>query len=178
MAIAAVLIAIDLLLKEFLYKKCLTDGRIVVWEGVLSFTAVQNTGASFGIFGSSTLALTIISFICSLFLLFFIFYSYPRRNLWLRSSLIMILGGAIGNLVDRLALGHVRDYVSFDLINFPVWNFADTCLTVGTVVLVIYIIFFYGKDEEALKAARLQKLQAAKEKEQSEQTEQETDTQE
>lgn len=156
--IAGVLLAIDLLLKEFLYKKCLNEGRIAVWDGVFSFTAVQNTGASFGIFGNSTAALTVVSLVCSAFLFFFIFYSYPRRNLWLRASLIMILGGAVGNVVDRIALGYVRDYVYFELINFPVWNFADTCLTVGTVLLIIYIIFMYSKEEAELQKVRAERL--------------------
>lgn len=170
-AVSCVLIAVDLLLKEFLYNKCVREGKIVVWKGVFSFTAVENTGASFGIFGSSTLALTIVSFVCSLILVFFIFYSYPRRNLWLRSALILILGGAVGNLVDRLALGYVRDYVYFELIDFPVWNFADTCLTVGTVVLIIYVVFMYTKDEEALKKARAERKQI----EQAETTEEKQD---
>lgn len=170
LAIACVLIAIDLLLKEFLYKKCVEDGPIVVIDGVFSFRAVQNKGASFGIFGDSTAALTAVSFVCAIALVFFLFYSAPRRNLWLRSSLILILGGAVGNLVDRLALQYVRDYVSFDLINFPVWNFADTCLTVGTVVLIIYILFFYSKEQEALDKARAERLKARREEKKAEES--------
>lgn len=146
--IAGVLIAIDLITKEFIYGHCKENGRINIIEGVICFTSVENTGAGFGIFSNDTLALTIISIICSVFLTIFIFYSYPRRNLWLRSALIMILGGAIGNIVDRIALGYVRDFIYFELIDFAVFNFADSCLTVGTIVLIIYIIFFYGKEEK------------------------------
>ena len=156
--IAFVLIVVDLLLKKYLWTYCDNNGDVIVIDGVFSFTSVKNTGASFGIFGDSTLALTVVSLVCSAILIFFIFYSYPRRNLWLRSALVMVTAGAIGNVYDRLALGYVRDFVHFEIrsigFDFPVWNFADTCLTVGTVLLIIYIIFFYSKEEEAKREER------------------------
>ncbi len=156
------LLAVDLLIKEFIYGHCKEKGDIVIIDGVIRFTAVENTGASFGIFGESTLALTIVSLICSVFLIFFIFYSYPRRNLWLRSSLVMISAGAIGNVIDRLAFGYVRDMVYFELIDFAVFNFADSCLTVGTVVLIIYIIFFYTKEEKEKEEKQAKKKASAR----------------
>ena len=149
--IVTILIVIDLLTKKFIYGACKEDGKIVLIDGVLSFTAVENTGAGFGIFEGKTVALTVVSVICAAVLLFFIFYSYKFRNLWLRSALILILSGAIGNIIDRIALGYVRDFVYFELINFAVFNFADSCLTIGTIVLIIYIIFFYSKDEKLAK---------------------------
>lgn len=156
--IAAVLLAIDLLTKHFIYGKCAADGRINIIEGVICFEAVKNTGASFGIFAGKTTALTVVSAICAFVLLIFLFYSYPRRNPWLRSALVLILAGAVGNIVDRIALGYVRDFIYFELIDFAVFNFADSCLTVGTIVLIIYVIFFYSKDE---KEAQEKKRRAA-----------------
>lgn len=147
-------LAVDQLTKKFVYGSCVSNGDIVIIDGVIRFTAVQNTGASFGIFKNSTAALTVVSLICSIILILFIFYSYPRRNLWLRSSLILITAGALGNVIDRLYFGYVRDMVYFELIDFAVFNFADSCLTVGTVVLIIYILFFYGKDEEEARKKR------------------------
>jgi len=149
-AIAGVLLAVDLLLKHFLYGHCVTQGDIVIIDGVIRFTAVRNTGASFGIFSNHTTALTVVSLICAILLIGFIFYSYPRRNKWLRSALIMISAGALGNVIDRLALGYVRDYVYFELIDFAVFNFADSCLCIGTAVLIIYLLFFYTKEEKAI----------------------------
>lgn len=146
--IMCALLAVDQLTKHFIYGHCKTDGDIKIIDGVIRFTAVENTGASFGIFKNSTSALTAISIICSIVLLLFIFYSYPRKNKWLRASLVMITAGAIGNVIDRLAFGFVRDMVYFELIDFAVFNFADSCLTIGTAVMVIYILFMYGKDEE------------------------------
>ncbi len=149
--IAGVLLAIDLLTKHFIYGECKANGRINIIEGVICFEAVENTGASFGIFQGNTLSLAIVSLVCAAVLLIFLFYSYKRRNLWLRSALILILAGATGNIIDRLALGYVRDFVYFELIDFAVFNFADSCLTVGTIVLIIYVLFFYSKEEKELQ---------------------------
>lgn len=148
--IMCLLLAVDLLTKHYVYGHCETQGDIVIIDGVIRFTAVKNTGASFGIFKNATTALTVVSLICSIILILFIFYSYPRKNKWLRSALVMITAGALGNVIDRLHFGYVRDMVYFELIDFAVFNFADSCLTIGTVVLIIYIIFFYSKEEESI----------------------------
>lgn len=149
--IMCLLLAVDLLTKHFVYGHCEAQGDIVIIDGVIRFTAVKNTGASFGIFKNATTALTVVSLICSIILILFIFYSYPRKNKWLRSALVMITAGALGNVIDRLHFGYVRDMVYFELIDFAVFNFADSCLTVGTAVLIIYIIFFYTKEEESIR---------------------------
>lgn len=151
--IAGVLIAADMLTKQYVYGYCYNGGEkrtIDIIKGVICFTAVENTGASFGIFKDHTMALTIVSVICAVILLLFIFYTYKRRNLWLRSALIMIFAGAVGNIIDRFMLGYVRDFIYFELIDFAVFNFADSCLTVGAIVLIVYMIFFYSKDEKEL----------------------------
>lgn len=154
--ISLAFLAIDLLTKHFIYGACKENGKINIIKGVICFEAVENTGASFGIFSGKTTALTVVSIICAAVLLLFLFYSYNRRNLWLRSALVLILAGAVGNIVDRLAFGYVRDFIYFELIDFAVFNFADSCLTVGTIVLIIYVIFFYSKDEKALEEKRNQ----------------------
>lgn len=155
--IVVALIVIDLLTKKYIYGYCVENGKINIIKGVISFTPTENTGASFGIFKNHTTALTVVSIICAVVLFLFIFYSYPRRNLWLRSALILILAGAVGNIIDRLWLGYVRDFIYFELINFAIFNFADSCLTVGTIVLIIYMLFFYSKEEKEKEEERLAK---------------------
>ena len=157
-----VLIAADMLTKEYVYGACL-DHKINIIDGVFSFVAVQNTGASFGMLSDKTLYLTVLSSVCAAVLIFFIFYSYKYRNLWLRSSLILITAGAIGNIIDRVMLGYVRDFIYFELIDFAVFNFADSCLTVGTIVMIVYILFFYSKDQEKFAEAKKQALVENKE---------------
>lgn len=156
--IIGLLIVFDMLTKKYIYGHCDTVNDIVIIDGVIRFTAVKNTGAGFGILKNQTGALTAISFFSSILLIIFIFYSYPRRNKILRSALVMIIAGAIGNLIDRMALGYVRDFVYFELIDFAIFNFADSFLTIGTALLIIYILFFYSKEENEL----MEKKKAAK----------------
>lgn len=149
--IVAVIIVADLLTKKYVYGYCDKYKDIILIKNILRFTAVENTGASFGMFKDKTAALTVISAICSIFLIIFIFFSYPHKNKILRASLVMITGGAIGNIIDRIILGYVRDFIYFELINFAVFNIADSFLTIGTILLIIYVIFFYSKEEEELR---------------------------
>lgn len=144
----AIVIAIDLITKLTIYEKALNGGKITLIKGVLSFVAVQNTGASFGMFGDKTIILTIVSAVSAAGLLVFLICSIKERNPLLRISLVLIIGGAIGNLIDRIALGYVRDFIFVDLINFAVFNVADSALTIGTILLIVYVLFYYKQKEK------------------------------
>lgn len=99
--------------------------RIVHW---------YNTGAAFGMFKDASMILTVLAFIVIGAILFY--YPQISRDDWsLRLALSMQLGGAIGNLIDRLTIGHVTDFVSVG--NFPVFNVADASISVGAVVLFL-----------------------------------------
>jgi signal peptidase II len=153
-AFIGLIILADLLTKKYVYGYCYNYQDIILIKNVLRFTSVENTGASFGILKDKTVILTIVSTVCAVLMVIFIFYSYKRRNKILRLALIMITGGAIGNIVDRISLGYVRDFVYFELTNFAVFNVADSFLTIGTILLVIYVVFYFGKEEEELRKAR------------------------
>lgn len=142
-----VVIGIDQITKLTIYNNVDQNGKIDLIKGVLSFTAVKNTGASFGIFHDKIVLLSVVSAICSIGLIVFLIYTIKHRHALLRISLVLIIGGAIGNLIDRVFLGFVRDFVYFEIIDFAVFNLADSALVVGTILLVIYVIFFY-KDKE------------------------------
>lgn len=93
-----------------------------------------NTGAAFGIFKDGSMVFTVLAFI----VIGAILYYYPQveRSDWsLRLAMSMQLGGAIGNLIDRLTIGHVTDFISVG--TFPVFNIADASITVGCVVLFL-----------------------------------------
>ena len=99
--------------------------RIVHW---------YNTGAAFGMFKDASMILTVLAFIVIGAILFY--YPQVSRDDWsLRLALSMQLGGAIGNLIDRLRIGHVTDFISVG--NFPVFNVADASISVGAVVLFL-----------------------------------------
>ena len=78
-------------------------------------------------------------------------FSIKNRNGWYRSALILLIAGGLGNIVDRLMFNYVRDWIYFELIDFAVFNLADTGLTVGCVLLIIYVIFCYKPQEKQKK---------------------------
>ncbi len=142
-------LAIDLLTKQFVYGPMASGGPdVIIWKGVLRLTPVENTGASFGIFQGKTDILTYFSIatVCILFVV--LVFSVKTRNAWFRGALVMIIAGGIGNVVDRLALGYVRDWIYFELIDFAVFNLADSCLCVGCAFLIIFVIFCYKPVEK------------------------------
>ncbi|MBQ8177578.1 MAG: signal peptidase II [Clostridia bacterium] len=145
-------LAIDLLTKEFVYGPMAAGGPdIVIWKGVLRLTPVENTGASFGIFQGKTDILTIISLVTVVVMVAVMIFSIKLRNGWYRSAMILLIAGGLGNIIDRLLLGYVRDWIYFELIDFAVFNLADTGLTVGCVLLIIFVIFFYKPTENKKK---------------------------
>ena len=142
-------LAVDLLAKEFVYMPIAAGADdVIVWDGVLRFTAVENTGASFGLFSDSFVALTVVSFITVTVLLLILIFSVKIRNGWLRAALILMIAGGLGNLVDRFMFGYVRDWIYFELIDFAVFNLADSGLTVGCVLLLIFVVFFYRPEDK------------------------------
>lgn len=140
------LIAIDLITKQ-LFENLFLKGKldIVVIKDVLSFTYVQNTGAAFSVFSDHTLLLAIMSVV---FVIGFFVYDFfnSTKSVFNIASFVLIVGGAVGNMVDRVFLFYVRDFIRFDFINFPIFNFADICLTMGLITYAIYLFFFYNKD--------------------------------
>lgn len=97
-------------------------------------TLVQNTGAAFGLFKNQAAFFIFISVVVIIFMVFFL----SKRKVVQYLPLALILGGAIGNLIDRLRLGYVIDFLDFRV--WPVFNFADSCISVGTFLLFLLII--------------------------------------
>ena len=152
----ALLLTLDLVSKHLIDKSLGTVGASKeIIHGFISFIYVHNSGAAWGIFSGRPIFLIIISII--VIALFIAFYVLRLRkfkdkiSLWLSVSLGFIAGGCFGNLIDRIAFGYVRDFINFDFMNFPVFNVADICLTVGIILLFIYFIFFYSTEEKLLK---------------------------
>jgi len=114
-------------------------GSWTPWEWLAPYARIvhwQNTGAAFGMLQGFGLVFTILAIVVSIAIL----YYFPRvpRNEWLiRLAMAMQLGGALGNLVDRLTLGTVTDFISVG--TFAVFNVADACISVGTALLIFAV---------------------------------------
>ena len=122
---------------------------IEVIPGVFNFSLVMNDGAAFGAFDEARWLFMTASTIAILALVYYIIRYRPQNKLAV-VSLAMIIGGGIGNMIDRIWLGYVIDFLDF--CAFPsIWkwtfNVADSFVCVGTALLIIYILFFY-KDKD------------------------------
>ncbi|HWR22349.1 MAG TPA: signal peptidase II [Feifaniaceae bacterium] len=118
---------------------------VPLWEGVLHLTSVHNTGAAFGMLSNGTWLLSIVSFIASLAIIWALVKYKKHIHTLMRISLALILAGALGNLIDRVALGYVRDMLEFAFVNFAIFNVADAAVTVGAVLLALDVLFGKGR---------------------------------
>ncbi|MDJ0695104.1 signal peptidase II [Mastigocoleus sp. MO_188.B34] len=104
--------------------------------GVFHFTYVHNYGAAWSLFSGHVGWLRWLSLIVSVGLIAFAIFS-PTLNRWEQFGYGFILGGAVGNGIDRFMLGYVIDFLHFKLINFPVFNIADVSINIGLACLLI-----------------------------------------
>lgn len=132
--------------------KALVRGWLAVGESwpsdgwLVKITHVTNTGAAFGILQDAGLFLTITAFIAIAAIVFYYLYP-PLEHGLLRVAMGLLLGGALGNLTDRLRQGHVTDFVDFP--RYPEFNVADSSIVVGLFVIVWFFLFIEGKQREA-----------------------------
>lgn len=128
----------DQLIKLYILNNFSHGQSLAIIKGIFHLTYVKNTGAAFGIFKNANIFFIIISSLIILFLLFYRYY-YFENNIYINISFGLIIGGAIGNLIDRIRLDYVVDYLDFRI--WPVFNLADSAIVVGAGILIIYIIF-------------------------------------
>lgn len=146
-SIIVVGIVLDLVSKHFFALRFETNSqKIVVIPNLFEFVFVKNTGAAYGIFGESTVMLSVVSI---LFIIGFVLFDiFNHKNDWLYIFGIgLILSGAIGNLVDRLFLGYVRDFISIKLFSF-VFNLADLFITAGVICFLVYLLISLIKEKK------------------------------
>lgn len=113
---------------------------------VVTLTRVHNTGAAFGLFPNGSVFLAIIALLVVAAILYY-YRRFPTRRKLVWVSLGMQLGGALGNLIDRLYYGYVIDFLDFHF--WPVFNVADSSLSIGAVILAYYLLFIAEKDAAA-----------------------------
>tara|TARA_B100000965_G_scaffold281619_1_gene239513 strand:- start:29 stop:505 length:477 start_codon:yes stop_codon:yes gene_type:complete len=103
---------------------------------LLNFTLVKNKGAAFSLFSDSTNILTLISILSSLLLITIILKS-PPRSFWNSIGLAYLLGGTVGNGIDRFFKGYVLDFLELVPINFPIFNIADISINIAIICFII-----------------------------------------
>lgn len=116
-----------------------------LWEGVFHLTYVENRGAAFGMLQNARWFFIVVTILACAALAYWLIKKHNGMHTLMRVALALILAGALGNLADRVFLTYVRDMFYVALINFAVFNVADAAVSVGTVVLLLDILFFKGK---------------------------------
>lgn len=150
-AIGAILI--DQVTKLVLYgKSCSLIGDFLWLE-----SPGLNTGASFGIFEGKAIYLILFTIPVVALIVYLIISKKVSKSLFFKISLGIVLGGIIGNLVDRIALGGVRDFIYLKSIDFAIFNFADIFINIGAFMLVGYFIYEMVRE---IKKSKVQKNSA------------------
>ena len=148
-AVGIVLAIADQIIKFFVSTNLKEIGSVSVIDNLLSFTYVENNGVAFGRFAGNRLIFFVSISGTNAAILIYMFKKKPKSKLFY-ASVALVIGGGIGNLIDRIFYGYVIDYISLSFFP-PVCNFADYCITVGTVLLMVYVLFFSEVGKKELK---------------------------
>lgn len=144
--VAGIIVALDQSTKALVKANLAIEEYWVPWGWLEPFARIvhwKNTGAAFGMLPGFGDVFTILAIIVSLAILYY-FPQVPREDWPLRLAMGLQLGGALGNLIDRLTVGYVVDFISVG--NFPVFNVADASISIGVAVLILGVWFKERKD--------------------------------
>lgn len=140
--IAFVVVLLDQISKHIVCLNLKPVGSIELIKGILNFTYVENTGAAFGMLSDNRVVFMVFSVII-IAVLSYIVAIYHGQSKLFDVCLGLIVGGGIGNMVDRAFLGYVVDFIDFCAFDFWVWvfNVADCAVVVGCILAIIFLIF-------------------------------------
>ena len=143
-----VVIGLDLLAKEIFY---LTDYTIIPFLISTRTVSGLNTGGAFSLLNDNPWLILLLSIVFVVIICIYDLFAKDKHKLY-SVSIGFIIGGAIGNIIDRVFFGGVRDFICFNFWqDFPTFNVADCFLFIGTILLVIYTIFIYKPKESEKK---------------------------
>ncbi|MFV9509964.1 signal peptidase II [Tepidibacillus sp. LV47] len=138
--VSFVIVLIDQLSKWMVIHNMDLYESIPLIEGWFHITSTRNRGAAFSILQNQRTFFIILTSIVAVFLIYYIWQVKETQKI-LTFGLALILGGAIGNLIDRIIFGEVIDFIDVRIIHFAIFNIADSAITIG-VILMIWKLFF------------------------------------
>ena len=145
LVISLLVVIADQGLKNYIVTNFKIGDEHTIIPGILSFTYLQNDGAAWNIFSGQMILFYLISIAAIAVVVYYLFN--PKYKNWLfDTGLALVLGGIIGNFIDRLHLKYVIDMLQLDFVQFNIFNFVDSAITVGIVLVFIYLIFMSEKD--------------------------------
>ena len=144
LAVVAVLalVGIDQAVKIWAERVLAGQPDIQLWPGVFHLSYVENRGAAFGMMqGKQMLFVVITIVVLGAIIWYWRQLPHNKVGVWMKVALVLIIAGAIGNLIDRVTIQFVRDMFYFILIDFLVFNVADICVVVGVILLFPLLLF-------------------------------------
>ncbi len=146
-SICILIIIFDIITKRVAVFSLKDISTVPIIQDILHLTYVENRGAAFGMLQNQRWIFMIITVIVIIAIIYFKTKNKLTSKL-LDLGLSFVLGGAVGNMIDRVILGYVVDFIDFQIINFPVFNVADIFVVIGAIILVIFYIFFDKAEEK------------------------------
>lgn len=143
-------VALDQVTKFLIYG---TAARSILGN-IVWFESTLNTGVAFSMFSGAGIVFIVISSLASALMLYLIISNRFFKTKFEKITLGVILGGTIGNLIDRIAFNGVRDFIYLKFINFAIFNVADMAITLGVIVLCVYYLVVTIKKEKNNKNDR------------------------
>lgn len=138
--IAMILIGLDQLSKYLTVQEIALGEVVPVIPNILSLTYIRNSGAAWSILEDQMIFFYVITVVVVGALIYFL-HTEGKKSPIASTGIAFIMGGAIGNFIDRLHLKYVIDMIRLEFINFPIFNVADMALTIGVIILIGYIVY-------------------------------------
>ena len=154
LSLSVIIICLDQFTKFYATKFLTFAMPIPIIEG-LNFTLAYNTGAAFSLLhqfgGLQVIFFTILALVVSCYLIWWLFTLHAKSSSILKSAITLVLGGALGNMYDRISLGYVIDFIEvyYNSFHWPIFNIADSAITIGALLLFVH----YFKAPKAMNQA-------------------------
>lgn len=146
--VVAVLLALDQFTKHLAVVHLKEQPALSLIKGVLELDYLENRGVAFGMFQNQRVMI-LVTGVLFMALILFVMFRMPVNKKFMVLHIVFscIIAGGIGNMIDRVAFGYVVDFISFVLINFPIFNVADCYVVCATIVLFIMFLFVLKEEE-------------------------------
>lgn len=146
--LVAALVALDQFTKKLAVQHLKNKASYVLINGVLELQYAENRGAAFGIFQNRQIGLVVVTAVILIaVLVLFETTPFKKRLIPMQLVYLLVIAGALGNMIDRVHQNYVVDFIYFRIINFPNFNVADMCVTGACILLIVLMLFVYKDDE-------------------------------
>ena len=138
--LSVIILGILIVIIDRITKLLFINKEITIIPNFLNFTYTENNGVAFGMASDNTILIVLLNIIILAIIIKFLKDKFSKTNYIIILSLIMILAGGVGNLIDRITMGYVIDFIDVNILNFATFNVADISITVGVMTIMIILI--------------------------------------